>query len=54
MEIDRGLDRDEIIHFTQPHRGFRTIDNPIVVMGGSSSLDLFIYHEQNPDPFKME
>lgn len=26
MEIDRGLDRDEIIHFTQPHRGFRTID----------------------------
>lgn len=36
MEIDRGLDRDEIIHFTQPHRGFRTIDNPIVGMGGSS------------------
>lgn len=35
MEIDRGLDRDEIIHFTQPHRGFRTIDNPIVGMGGS-------------------
>lgn len=30
MKIDRSLDRDEIIHFIQTHRGFRTIDNPIV------------------------
>lgn len=43
MKIDRSLDRDEIIHFIQTHRGFRTIDNPIVGILADPILFVFIY-----------